>query len=213
MNPIRLHYFDRPLEMLSNAEISRSGSPVLNTKSTLVRQATVSFLVSFGIVLMSLSCRVNADDVVPSATSIELDSPVNIAWHDCGKNTECAQVRVPLDWNRSRGPTISLSVARHLASKPNERIGSLFVNYGGPGVAGVPVVKASGEGLDGLGEGRFDIVGWDPRGTGESTHVSCFQNDKKMEQFWVRTGRSRRRLQAPGSMCVRPSNLRNDAPR
>jgi hypothetical protein len=83
------------------------------------------------------SYRVNAE-VVASASSLQLESPVNIAWHNCGKNVECAQVQVPLDWNSPAGPKISLSVARHLASKPNQRIGSLFVNYGGPGVAGVP---------------------------------------------------------------------------
>jgi pimeloyl-ACP methyl ester carboxylesterase len=93
-------------------------------------------------------------------------------------------VPVPLDWNCPTGPKISLSVVRHLASKPNERIGSLFVNYGGPGVAGVPIVKAAGNGLDGMVEGRFDIVGWDPRGTGESTAVSCFRSEKEMKQFW-----------------------------
>ena len=183
MNPIRLRYVNRALKILSKAEISRSGSLAFKTKRTLVRHAITSLLVSSGIVLMFGNYRVNAE-VVASATSLQFQSPMKVAWHNCGKNLECAQVRVPLDWNRFWGATISLSVARHLASKPNQRIGSLFVNYGGPGVAGVPIVKASGEGLDGLGEGRFDIVGWDPRGTGESTDVSCFQNDKKMEQFW-----------------------------
>jgi pimeloyl-ACP methyl ester carboxylesterase len=184
MNPIRLRYVNRALKILSKAEISRSGSLAFKTKKTLVRHAITSLLVSSGIFLMFGNYRVNAE-VVASATSLQFQSPMKVTWHNCGKNLECAQVRVPLDWNRSWGATISLSVARHLASKPNQRIGSLFVNFGGPGVAAVPIVKASGEGLDGLlGEGRFDIVGWDPRGTGESTDVSCFQNDKKMEQFW-----------------------------
>jgi hypothetical protein len=41
-----------------------------------------------------------------------------------------------LDWNHPDGPEISLSAVRHRASKPNERIGSLFINYGGPGCRG-----------------------------------------------------------------------------
>ena len=69
-------------------------------------------------------------------------------------------------------------------ARPNERIGSLFVNFGGPGVPGVPAVLAGGEGLDQLGGGRFDVVGWDPRGTGGSTHVRCFENVESMSQFW-----------------------------
>ena len=71
--------------------------------------------------------------------------------------------------------TISLAVARHLASRPGQRIGSLFINYGGPGVAGVPAVKAGGAYLDKLGDGRFDVVGWDPRGTGESAPRAVFR--------------------------------------
>ena len=107
-----------------------------------------------------------------------------IAWKDCGKRVQCARVRVPLDWARPGLGTISLAVARHLASRPGQRIGSLFINYGGPGVAGVPAVKAGGAYLDKLGDGRFDVVGWDPRGTGESTHVRCFANDRAQARFW-----------------------------
>jgi pimeloyl-ACP methyl ester carboxylesterase len=80
--------------------------------------------------------------------------------------------------------TISLAVVRHLASRPGKRIGSLFVNYGGPGVAGVPIVKAGGAELDKLGQGRFDVVGWDPRGVGASTPIRCFANTRAQARFW-----------------------------
>ena len=93
------------------------------------------------------------------------------------RRLECARVRVPLDWDRPGGAKITLAVVRHLASRPGQRIGSLFVNFGGPGVAGAAAVKEAGALLDGLGGGRFDVVGWDPRGTGESTHVRCFASD------------------------------------
>ena len=79
---------------------------------------------------------------------------------------------------------ISLAVVRHLASRPGQRIGSLFVNFGGPGVAGAATVKEGGALLDGLGGGRFDVVGWDPRGTGESTHVRCFASESGPARFW-----------------------------
>jgi pimeloyl-ACP methyl ester carboxylesterase len=104
----------------------------------------------------------------------------------CGERLECAKVQVPLDWARPDGPKISLSVIRYLASRPEQRIGSLFVNFGGPGVPGVSGVRAGGDRLDALAQGRFDIVGWDPRGTGESTHVRCFANDERMARFWGR---------------------------
>jgi hypothetical protein len=49
-------------------------------------------------------------------------------------------VSVPLDWAHRGGRTIALSVVRHLASHPGQRIGSLFVNPGGPGDSGVAAV-------------------------------------------------------------------------
>ena len=49
---------------------------------------------------------------------------------------------------------------------------------------GSATVKETGELLDGLGGGRFDVVGWDPRGTGESTHVRCFASEAGPARFW-----------------------------
>ena len=60
-----------------------------------------------------------------------------IGWIACGDQLECARVPVPLDWGDPDGPRIELSVIRRLASRPDQRIGSLFVNPGGPGDSGV----------------------------------------------------------------------------
>jgi pimeloyl-ACP methyl ester carboxylesterase len=35
-----------------------------------------------------------------------------------------------------------------------------------------------------LGRGRFDVVSWDPRGTGESTRISCFASTREQLRFW-----------------------------
>ncbi len=132
--------------------------------------------------LLSLVAASTAESSVVAHQSVT----TRIAWTDCGKRLQCARVRVPLDWARPGVGTISLAVVRHLASRPGKGIGSLFVNYGGPGVAGVPAVKAGGAELDKLGQGRFDVVGWDPRGTGASTHVRCFPNIRAEARFWGR---------------------------
>jgi pimeloyl-ACP methyl ester carboxylesterase len=89
-----------------------------------------------------------------------------------------------LDWAYPGGRTISLAVIRHLASRPRRRVGSLFFNPGGPGVSGVDAVRAGGRELDQLGRGRFDVVSWDPRGAGASTHVRCFANAASTAKFW-----------------------------
>jgi hypothetical protein len=66
-----------------------------------------------------------------------------IPWAACdppGEDLQCARIRVPLDWDEPDGRTISLALIRHFASKPDERIGTLFINPGGPGDTGVGLV-------------------------------------------------------------------------
>jgi pimeloyl-ACP methyl ester carboxylesterase len=123
--------------------------------------------------------------VTAAAGASERSAPAPaINWTGCGTQLECARVSVPLDWARHGGRTITLSVIRHLASHPDRRIGSLFVNPGGPGDSGVDAVASQGDALDAITGGRFDIVGWDPRGSGGSTPVSCFASSAEREAFW-----------------------------
>jgi pimeloyl-ACP methyl ester carboxylesterase len=108
-----------------------------------------------------------------------------VTWTSCGPQLECASVPVPLDWARPGGPTIALAVIRHLASHPEQRIGSLFVNPGGPGDSGVAMVAERGGALDAMTGGRFDVVGWDVRGgAGASAPVSCFADAGERARFW-----------------------------
>lgn len=112
------------------------------------------------------------------------DQTAGIVWSDCGPSLECARVRVPLDWKRPRGRSIELAVLRHLASRPDRRLGTVFFNPGGPGSSGVGAIRDSGALLDAMAQGRFDFVTWDPRGVGESAEVRCFANDAEETAFW-----------------------------
>jgi pimeloyl-ACP methyl ester carboxylesterase len=110
-----------------------------------------------------------------------------IPWAACdppGEDLQCARIRVPVDWDRPNGRTISLAVIRHLASKPDERIGSMLINPGGPGDTGIGLVQGLGDDIDKWGGGRFDVVSWDPRGTNASTHVRCFRSERSEARFW-----------------------------
>lgn len=95
-------------------------------------------------------------------------------WHACD-GFQCARAQVPLDYDQPQGPTISLALVRVPAGDPARRIGSLFVNPGGPGGSGVDFVKGGAAGLFPANvRARFDIVGFDPRGVGRSTPIQCF---------------------------------------
>ena len=106
-----------------------------------------------------------------------------VAWKGCGEQFECAKVRVPLDWDKPSGRKIKLAVIRHLASRPEERIGSMFVNPGGPS-GSVEHVRENGVDLDAAGQGRFDVIGWDIRGAVDSTHVRCFRTEQSRARFF-----------------------------
>src|SRR4030095_16274705 len=58
-----------------------------------------------------------------------------IAWSACEKSTQtqCGTLKVPLDWSKPSGATISMAIARRPAKDPQHRVGTLFFNPGGPG--------------------------------------------------------------------------------
>jgi pimeloyl-ACP methyl ester carboxylesterase len=77
---------------------------------------------------------------------------------------QCARLEVPLDYAAPQGRTAQIAVLRHATER--QRIGSLVVNPGGPGGSGI---RAAAGLSRTLGDGPFDIVGFDPRGIGAST--------------------------------------------
>jgi pimeloyl-ACP methyl ester carboxylesterase len=66
-----------------------------------------------------------------------------------------------------------LSVTRRRASVPDARLGALLVNPGGPGFGGTGFVRTLVRRLPPVVTDRFDLVSWDPRGTGASRPVDC----------------------------------------
>lgn len=89
-------------------------------------------------------------------------------WQACGANRRCAQVLVPLDYGKPEKQAITLAL-KQKAATVSPRLGTLFINPGGPGGSGVGYVdQFLTTGLE-----AYDIVGWDPRGVGQSTPVTC----------------------------------------
>jgi pimeloyl-ACP methyl ester carboxylesterase len=95
------------------------------------------------------------------------DTVPKLTWADCEGGFECAKAAVPLDHGRPDGTKIDLALIRKPATDSSARIGSLFLNPGGPGGSTFDFVRAAAEFAAPLND-RFDLVGWDPRGTGLS---------------------------------------------
>jgi pimeloyl-ACP methyl ester carboxylesterase len=98
-----------------------------------------------------------------------------LEWTECGGD-ECATLTVPLDYDDPTGPTIGVHVDRRPADDQDAKVGSLLVNPGGPGEPGSTLAaNASGYFRPALLR-HFDIVGFDPRGTGQSEPVDCLSD-------------------------------------
>jgi pimeloyl-ACP methyl ester carboxylesterase len=116
-------------------------------------------------------------------------APQKIAWSKCFAQFgpfQCGTAQVPLDYDGPAAGTISIALVRLPASDPARRIGSLFLNPGGPGGSGVDFAVFGGPFL--FSEevrARFDLVGFDPRGIMRSTALRCFGTPRQWGPFFT----------------------------
>ncbi len=115
----------------------------------------------------------------PPGSGLRRYTEQRLTWSTCEK-LECASVKVPLDYANPDGQAITIAMSRKKATE-TPRLGSLFINPGGPGGSGVDYVGF----FDAKGLEQYDIVGWDPRGIGRSTPVTCF-NTGELDEYLAR---------------------------
>ena len=107
-----------------------------------------------------------------------------LQWDGCGDGLQCAEASAPLDYSDPAAGDISLALVRQVATG-NDRIGSLLVNPGGPGGSGYDFVADSLDyATDEKLQASFDIVGFDPRGVGRSSAVSCYDSAEMDEYLY-----------------------------
>ncbi|MFC4563841.1 alpha/beta hydrolase [Nocardiopsis mangrovi] len=98
-----------------------------------------------------------------------------ISWEECDAGFECGAFEVPLDYEDPGGPRLEIAVKRLPAAGARE--GSLVVNPGGPGGSGYDYAgSATGIVSEQVRE-RYDVVGFDPRGVGRSSPVTCLDRE------------------------------------
>ncbi|RDD84339.1 alpha/beta hydrolase [Streptomyces parvulus] len=93
---------------------------------------------------------------------------------------ECARVEVPVDYDKPEGNKAKIALTR--LSATGEAQGSLLVDPGGPGGSGTQMIASTLPlwQTNPIAK-RFDIVGFDPRGTGASTpSLDCY-TDKEYD--------------------------------
>ena len=146
-----------------------------------------------------------ADNATGSSGSSQSDVPQElesfysqtIDWQDCSDGTspfQCGTVTVPLDYEHPDGRTITLALKKLPASDSDAEHGSLFLNPGGPGGSGVEAVADAPRAPEEL-RAAYDIIGFDPRGVGQSTPITCWTDDE-----------IRQSLTDPGNGDISPTN-------
>lgn len=106
-----------------------------------------------------------------------------ISWETCGQY-DCGSIDVPLDWSDPSKGTVQIAFQR-LNANGTPR-GSLLINPGGPGGSGIgflETAQTAGIFTSKLTD-NYDIIGFDPRGVGESTAVTCVSGDRLEEMIY-----------------------------
>ncbi|HEV2034558.1 MAG TPA: alpha/beta hydrolase [Candidatus Dormibacteraeota bacterium] len=135
------------------------------------RGAVVLVLVTF----LTAGCTLNPK---PAATSSPTPSPSRLTWIDCGGGFQCATVQAPLDYSHPEAGTIGIAISRKPATEATRRIGSVLTNPGGPGASGIQFLRGEVAAMANLNT-RFDLIGFDPRGIGQSAPVRCLDGPQE----------------------------------
>jgi pimeloyl-ACP methyl ester carboxylesterase len=124
---------------------------------------------------------------VASTTALRPFYEQRLRWRSCGGPYQCAELTVPMDYARPAGPRIQISVLRVPAQGRGKPLGSLVINPGGPGASGVEYAREARAAITAPVRERYDIVGFDPRGVGQSSPVDCV-GDAELDQFVAMDG-------------------------
>jgi pimeloyl-ACP methyl ester carboxylesterase len=95
----------------------------------------------------------------------------HVSWTDCGGGDTCADIWVPLDYKAPNGPAITIKAKRDPAADQSHKVGSLFINPGGPGASGIDYLGYAN--FDSAITNVYDVIGFDPRGVASSTPIDC----------------------------------------
>lgn len=83
---------------------------------------------------------------------------------------------MPRDYAAPTSGYLNIALIRAAATEPDQKLGSLLLNPGGPGASGVEFVRESLSSFPEALRERFDIIGFDPRGVNSSTAIRCIDN-------------------------------------
>ena len=87
-------------------------------------------------------------------------------------NFDCANLTVPLDYTDPNSEPLTLNLFRYNATQ-QPALGSVIINFGGPGGSGAEDLLNWGRGIGANIGPQWNLITWDPRGTGRTIPFNC----------------------------------------
>jgi len=152
-------------------------------------------IVALTLVMGALGLVVPASSAAAAPTP---KAPAPVQWGDCDPSElvgvppaelplySCATYAVPLDHENPKLGNIDIALMRRAATDQAHRIGSLFLNPGGPGGSGYRMPKSGANIFEPEVMSRFDLIGFDPRGVARSTPLRCFATQEDADDVFGR---------------------------
>jgi pimeloyl-ACP methyl ester carboxylesterase len=147
----------------------------------LMRARITAIALALTVTLAGCSATEEADVAEPTFSALAEYEQQRLDWSQCYDYFDCAELRVPIDYQDLSVGTFRISVLRSAAKNQERRLGSIVVNPGGPGGSGIDYAYAAEYIFSPEITDRYDIVGFDPRGVGESEPIYCF-NDEELDK-------------------------------
>ena len=141
---------------------------------------------ALSVLLVLTGCTAQVPSPIEQVQSGVDFSQQQISWEACDTGFECSAVAVPLDHLNPEGQVFEIALIRKAGT---DNLPPLLINPGGPGASGVAYVRDSYESL-GTEKLRsdFQLIGFDPRGVGESAPVICSDLDLKDQVYYEESG-------------------------
>lgn len=162
---------------------------VLSMQRASIRLGLVA--ASMGLALVGcvpyLSQRIYAENMQKAGTTVSITWQTSCASLDpqASANEQCGTLQVPLNYQDPTGRHITVAVSRIPAADPMQRRGVLLLNPGGPGGPGINLPSQLATLMPRSVLDQYDLVGFDPRGIGQSTPVSCGLTSDQAQQALV----------------------------
>ena len=141
---------------------------------------------ALSVLLVLSGCAAQVPSPIEQVKSGVDFSDQKISWEACDAGFECSAVAVPLDHLNPDGQVFELALIRKTGT---QNLSPLLINPGGPGASGVSYLRDSYEslGTEKL-RSNFQLIGFDPRGVGESAPVTCSDLSLKDQIYYEESG-------------------------